>query len=745
MNSLFTAGRNFLFFIVFACFALFETSCGVFDKASSTSSQERAGLVTAGEQAGSGLAVAGFQLVATQALEQQCDEGQSSACKIAFALDPNYKIGKTQEEINAVLKSMNSKLDDINAKLNDIVTLLDNLAAQLNIAVADLKMDSGNVNAKPYLLNIVNAYDYFNTLDYTDDKTVNTPLAVSSIMTNSSSDKPYQVPYNLEMLHGLIVDDATGTGLLQKMDDLIKSKIDDIWNTKHRPPTDDEANNFYELMEQYFGYLLMQQAKGLVVVSASYKYLDKFPDARISAQSPTIKEELTIPTFEAYQDVYNKRINDQIKTFLKHVENYIAYTADVEKPGVDGYDIRSSDFGGGLSTTKRADIKGWTSVVLKRADLTAAWARESLKTKVIGTASSTPILLAVRLLGEPDRSKLFYSYSSALRDNLSQKRFAIDKDFFKLDSAQTEDFRVLTTRQSYMQFPVHLDKTKGTVERDGAIKGANSFIMNKYILTGSDGISTTDGEIRPITVESWIGDVDGMKTELVGPDGNAPKAGGPAMYFGHTTIVLKETAARLGIWSHGIPSEVYAKTTNVDHLKHSAHAQDSFPQSAQLSLSADPKRSSKNEGDPSGGAEWTEYYLNGHAYYYEGLEGNYYFEGWGDVPEKNTWRVGPILSGTSTHDVQLPASNGSYGMELYFTMESGQQWVTAPLSTAKGDVNMSVVSAHKWAPKTSIRLFIEPRIKCDWNTFRSTSDYGTSTFKGTNTFELKSLVLKVKG
>ena len=717
MNSLFTVGRNFLFFIVFACIALFETSCGVFDKASSTSSQERAGLVTAGEQAGSGLAVAGFQFVATQALEQQCDEGQSSACKIVFALDPNYKIVKTQEEINAVLKSMDSKLDDINAKLNDIVTLLDNLAAQLNIAVADLKMDSGNVSAKPYLLNIVNAYEFFETLDYTDDKnTVNTPLAVSSIMTNDHSDTPFGVPQSLLMLHGLIVDDATGTGLLQKMDDLIKSKIDDIWNTKHRPPTDEEANNFYELMEQYFGYLLMQQAKGLVVVSASYKYLDKFPDARISPQSITIKEELNIPNFEAYQDVYNKRINDQIKTFLKHVENYIAYTADVEKPG--------------------ADIKGWTSVVLKRADLTAAWARESLKTKVVGTASSTPILLAVRVLGEPDRSKLFYSYSSAIRDNLTQKRFAIDKDFIN-----SEDFRVLTTRQPYMQFPVHLDKTKGTVERDGAIKGANSFIMNKYILTGSDGISTTDGEIRPITVESWIGDVGGMKMELVGPDGNAPKAGGPAMYFGHTTIVLKETAARLGIWSHGIPSEVYANTTNVDNLKHSAHAQDSFPQSAQLSLSADPKRSSKNEGDPSGGAEWTEYYLNGHAYYYEGLEGNYYFEGWGDVPEKDTWRVGPILSGTSTHDVQLPASNGSQSMELYFAMESGQEWVTA--STAKGDVNMSVVSAHKWAPNTSIRLFIEPRIKCDWNTFRSTSDYGTSTFKGTNTFKLKSLVLKV--
>lgn len=738
MNSSFAAGRNFLFFIVFASLALFGTSCGVFDKAPSNSSQESAGLGVAGEQAGSGLAVAGFQFVATQALEQQCDEGQSSACKIAFALDPNYKIGKTQEEINAILKSMNGKLDDINAKLNDIVKLMDGLASQLKIAVADLKMDTGNENVKKYMLPVIGAYDYLNGLDYSDNKTVDTPLAVSSIMTNSSSDNPYQVPYNLGMVHGSIVDDALGTGLLQKMDDLIKEKIDAIWS-QGRPPTDEEAINHYELMEQYFGYLLMQQAKGLVVISASYKYLEKFPDARISNQSPTILEELTVKNFQDYQLLYNNRIKDQIKTFLQHVEHYIAYTADVDKPGVDGYDIQYSGFGGGLSSKKRADIKGWTSVVLKRADLTAAWARASLETKVAGTAS-TPVLMAVRVLGEPDRSKLFYSYSSAIRDMQTQKRFAVDTNFFKLASDQKEDYRILTARKPYMQFPVHLDKAKGTVERDGAIKGANSFIMNKYILTDSDGIAPADGESRPIAVESWVGDVGAMKVELVGPDGNTPKAGDPAMYYGHITIVLKETAARLGVWSHGAAGDI--TNDKIDNLTKTPWGANTYPQSIQLYVYADPHAWNKSVYvDPY--YSYTEYYIKGHGYFYGQLLGQYFFEGWDDVPATYTGKVSPMLSGKTTHSVdpKYHANNGKYSMELYFALDKTSQ---STISTDDGNVTLSVTSAEKWTPGTNVKFYVEPRIKLDWENQSSTGGFGRCTFLGTMKFDMSSLVLQVK-
>lgn len=720
MSTSFLAGKWLFLFFAFAGLVVSETGCGLFDKKKSVGKEESSGFGVAGEQAGSGLAVAGFQFVALQALEQQCDAGQTSACKIAFAVDPDYKNGKTQQEIQDTLVSMDKKLGLIDSKLSDILGLLDGLASQLNIAVADLKLDNKELKAEQYMSPVKEAYDYLKNNDFTDTTTVDAPLIVRSMMTNGVSSDPWDVPFNLSQLHESIIDNDLGQGLLSALDAKAKANIDAIWKGG-RSPSYAEAINNYEFMEQYFGYLLMQQAKGLVVISASYNYLSIYP-------TPSISDQLVYKTFNKYMEkVYVPNMELQVEVFLKHVENYIAYTADVDKPGKDV---------GMAADGSNTDIQGWTSVVLKRADLMAAWARASLKTQGTGT----PVLLAVRVLGEPDRSKLLYS-SGTITDVQAGKQYAVDKGFLKLVPGQAEGYRILTARQPYLQFPVHLGKTKGTVERDGAMKGANSFIMNQYMLTDSDSITAIDGEKRQIGVPEWVGIVDPMEVKLVGPDGNAPQPGEKEMYYGHTTIVLKETAARLGVWSHGNPGDITNKT--IDNLVKTAKGTDSFPQSIQLYVYADPHAS---EGGQCAGSDcWAVYYAKGHGYFNEQLISEYYFEGWGDVPASQTGKVSAMLSGKTTHlvDPNLRAQHGAYSMELYFAMNNGSQ---PNSSTDENDVTLPVTSAATWADNTTIKFFIEPRIKLDWEAERTSSYYkgGSCTFLGTMKFDLSSLVLQVK-
>ena len=709
-KALSLGNRNFLL-ILLASIVLLVTSCGQSDN------QQSSGFGAAGEEAGSGLAVDAFVFVASQALEQSCSNGDKSACKIAFAVDPDFKSQWTQEQINNKLDSMNDNLSAIEHKLSEIEVLLKSLSDQLTIAVDDLKFEYAKGTAIGYMRPVQSAYKHLFDTNFSDP-TVNPLPFVSSYLTSIPSSNPWDVPGNLDQLHELIVDESD-QGLFTKMGKLLSDK----W--KKGPPSYNDAISTYELMEQYFGYLLTQQSKGLMVIAASYNYLSIYPDATISSH-------ILYGNFDAYlKNEYRPHVEKQIQVFLQHVQSYIASVADVDKPAAGA---------------SKDGIQDWTSVVLRRADLMAAWARASLNT-VSGT---TPALLVVRVIGEPERSKLLYNKgTSTIFDANTGTQYVFDKTDPMPDPDSEDEakdnvyYRQWTTPSPYIQFPLHPELAKGTVERDGAIMGANSFIMSKYILTGSDLQSPVQEGVRTLKLPEWIGYAE-TSVKLVGPDGNAPVAGGPSMYYGHTTIVLKETAAHLGIWSHGTSAEVHSKSTDVDNLKHSVpHAQDSFPQSLQLYLHADPKRSSKTEFDPSGGGAWTEYSINGHAYYYAALQGQYYFEGWGDVPEKNTLRVRPILSGTSGYEVKLPASNGSNSMELYFTMEYLKQWVEAKPHTKAGNVSMSLVAHEKWAPKSPVRFFIEPRIECDWNTQRADISYKTCTFEGTNKFDLKSLVLHV--
>ena len=193
--------------------------------------------------------------------------------------------------------------------------------------------------------------------------------------------------------------------------------------------------------------------------------------------------------------------------------------------------------------------------------------------------------------------------------------------------------------------------------------------MNKYILTDQDGITCKTCQQRGANAPMGIYS-DGysaslentMEVNLVGPDGNAAQPGGPAMYYGHVTFVFKETAARLGSWSYGTAGEITNQT--IDNLTHNGTATDTFPQSAQLYVYADP-HASDNKCNPADSPCDPTFYGKGHGYYYEQLIGEYYFDGWGDVPETKRGKITSILSGKTTHSVTLPANHGTYSMELY--------------------------------------------------------------------------------
>ncbi len=65
------------------------------------------------------------------------------------------------------------------------------------------------------------------------------------------------------------------------------------------------------------------------------------------------------------------------------------------------------------------------------------------------------------------------------------------------------------------------------------------------------------------------------------------------------------------------------------------------------------------------------------------------------MPETQTLSARPILSGKAAQSVSLPASHGSYSMELHFALTNDSQSTS---TNDKGDVTVAVTAADKWAP-----------------------------------------------
>ncbi len=692
-------GRTRFAAIAAAVLILFVASCS----SNNNHSDEKYG----GEGGGSSqLAVSAFVYVASQAAEENCEHGDTSACKIAFAVDPNYKSQYTAEQIKSMLNKMADQLSSIETQLTTITGLLDNLSTQLNISVADLKLDNAQSDAAKYMHFIQAAFNALRNDDFSDAK-IDPKLYVSSAMTNNVSTNPWDVPSNLEQLHLLIVD-PTSTGLFTKMGDYIETK----W--QGQAPSYDDAINTYLFMENYFGYLLTEEGKGLSVVAACYNYLSIYPDADISSH-------LLYKDFNSFVKYsYKPMLEKQIQVFLQHVESYIAAVSDVDKPGED-------------SSTQKKDIKSWTSVVLKRADLMAAWARTSLN-NIGATSSGTPVLLTVRIIGEPDRSTLLYN-NGPVKDETSGKQYGIDKSCLGSDG-NTADYRQWPTRKPYIQFPLHPEAAQGSVLSRGAIKGANSFYMLKYVLTDNDLKSVQTGQ-RVINLPDWLGDVI-MTVDKVGPDGNAPQTGGQAMLFGHATIVLKEAAARRGIWTIVTPADI--TNDSIDNLTKTHGGTVRFPHDIELHVYADPHASTKSTCDPIGDC-WNQYYIYGDGYFNVKLQGLYHFEGWGDVPAS---KIQTLITGkkTDTIDESLSAKNGSYSMELLYSLLYGSNTFTSSKFTDQGNVTLAVQSSDT-LPEGDVTVTVEPRIKLYWNKSKSDNGFGTCTFAGTTDFRLGSLVFQV--
>ena len=179
---------------------------------------------------------------------------------------------------------------------------------------------------------------------------------------------------------------------------------------------------------------------------------------------------------------------------------------------------------------------------------------------------------------------------------------------------------------------------------------------------------------------------------------------------------------------------MHANSTSVDNLSVKAQANASFPQSASISLSADPKRNTV-DCNPDDATPCYDYFLKGSAYYYIELQAEYYFEGWGEATGVS---ANPTITGTVTHDVTRSASNGYDTLESYFSVNHDQVWNTKS-STRTGQLILSSGSAP-WAAGKPITIVLEQRAKCLWATDRVNNSYGTCTYKGSTEFVLESLV-----
>lgn len=719
----------------------------------------------------SGLAAQGFQMIATQALEQQCDQGQSAACTIAYALNPAYQQGKQLDEIASTLKSMADDLTDIDNKLDTIKDSIDDLSKQLNVDVKDLIFADKQGVAQNYILPIVNAYEDVqsdfalkpdnNVTDFLSKQSPATAHNMANgILWSVSSGPSYNLVDNLHTIQNLIIGDNSDSGLLESFVDKVLAEI--APSSGAAPQDYDQIINGYKLIEQYFGHMLAYQAKALTLVSMSYNYVRIMNVTDINLPEPTF-DEYTAKRF-------SPKIEQQIQVFQQQVERYIAQVADVDKPGRDAGVVQRTVNGKTINVA--TDIQCWARVVLKRADLMVAWTRATLEQQDQG--GNTPVMRIVRVLGEPDRTTQFYGENKQKPFNCYQDRlesqtlvgtYVEDTTFVSDGYGHPGNYRIVQARKPYIQFPLHFDKSPGTVEHDGAIKGANSLVINKYILTldsfwGSVSLRTSgpDPDRYDYRGDSsnFLLDVDELTQ--VTPDGSTADSGytGPAMYYGHATIVLKTSAARRGVWSHAGPGDVSG--SSLKSLTTRGQWVDTFPQTAQLYLYADPKTGENKGGCDEWGNCNYDYYVKGDGYFYTQNIVSYVFEGWwcekpnnqnfeencGDAKTlAQTYQIHSVLSGTISHNVVHNAQHGSYSLELWF-WQSPDVWLSSN-TTNNGDIQLGITSATAsgWQSGQQVQFFIEPRIKVHWNDSRESGAYNNNAFEGTMKFDLSGLLLQV--
>ncbi|MBK5273762.1 MAG: hypothetical protein JJE30_01745 [Desulfuromonadales bacterium] len=682
-------------------------------------SEEAAVPVSAGQAAEmdyGGLATQAGTFLALQAIEQESDSGNPMARKIAYALDPAYKQDQDNKEVNAKLDSILNTLKTISSELNDVSIKLDSLSHQLDIGIADLKLDDSRCAVSQYYYKIRDAYGTLFDPDTPANR--NFPQTndiarayVKSVMTGSG-DRDWHVADRLGLIHQNIVD-PSADGLLTKLYNLEVAKYgskDPQDPTKNLPSTPDEYVEGYLLLERYFAYLQGEQAKGLVVLAASYNYLG------IDPFIPST--DLIRPTFDDYlTQEYAPHIERQVQEFLRVVEGYVALVTDVNR--------------------KASDLQPWVSKVMYRADLVAAWARASV-------SKEAPVpLLVFRIVGEPDKVNLLQSVDGPQnkppKSGSNFGRFELDGSSRGADDTQS-GIRSWKARSPYIQFTYDQEEYPWNANNTAAIKGANSLAMTKHVISGQ--IPLFMAPVQEISVPAYVTDelekimndkdvIFQVSFQSVGPDGSTPGKGDPVLQFGHCTAVLKGNAARWGRWST-IDYQHTQDKLSTDSV--TANGITDPPQSIAAYMYAEPTTWNKSFSDGTGGA-YTKYYIYGNSELVAGLSVKYYFDGWGDIPSAQ--RPEATVFGASNVTWGITPRWGSYSVSTILQTTGNDYDIRDNSNSSR----LSVAESRGWTPGSYVTFNLETKITAKWDRQSTAQHYGPDPFKVDTTYTVDDLVL----
>lgn len=641
------------------------------------------------------------------AWEKGCQDGNTIDCKILFSKEHGeYKDAEVQKKLD----DMNSKLDNITLSMGKIQEKIDNLVGLLKVTAEDLKVDSKQNFLTQYEIPVRSAYDAFRKTDFrssSPDEVANFCTEVMTFPVNSQYQ--YNVPQNLEMIHGNLIDESGGgNGLFDKLDNFFGAK----WTS---PVSAADAENTYDFLEKSFGFVLGDQAKGVAVIAACYKYYEKHPEAMKNIH-------LDESTLEEYMSrKYRPNVEAQVGRFLASVEKFIALATDVNRAGDDA-------------------SWSWVSEVLFRADLMATWVR--LSAGIVPANAPTPLQypfrqVVVRVVGEPDRVSLFYGRSL-------DKGMLFNGDSIPVDPDSAGN-KVITRKwpvHPYLQFPVHLDLPAGDLKRLGAVKGAKTLDMLRYAYTKSDysgpaaGSAVIDLKSNNSKLGQWLENVP-VEVKAYGPDGAAIQDISkldPHDYvvFGHATIILKEGAASTGRWSKvtngpcnwGSRGESYADISATPP-RHIHHTLDVVP-SIQLTNNC------------AAAPAYCYWRVVGNGCYTAGFEAQYYFEGWGDLSPSQT-----VLSfdGTTTQSADVPKP-GTYAVETHLSQTTPS--AKEEIISKTGNL-LPVTPAAPWKEGDTVTVGVVSRISSslDITLQGYQPDEDKYTFHGSNKIELNNLTLKV--
>ncbi len=644
------------------------------------------------------------------AWEKGCQDGNTFDCKILFSKEHGEY---DDAEVKQKLDGMNDKLDTINLAMGQIQQKVDNLAGLLKVTAEDLKVDSKQNFLTQYEVPVRSAYDAFKKADFrssSPDEVANFCTEVMTFPLNSQYQ--YNVPQNLEMIHGNLIDESGGgNGLFDKLDSFFAAK----WTS---PVSAGDAENTYNYLEKSFGFVLGDQAKGVAVIAACYKYYEKHPEAMqdIHLDERTLEEYLA--------KKYRPNVEAQVQRFLGSVEKFIARATDVNKAGDDA-------------------PWSWVSAVLFRADLMATWVR--VAAGIVPQNAPAPLQypfrhLVVRVAGEPDRVALFHQ--RALNGGLVYKGFPVPPDPNVMgpdgNSAEVRHWAV----GPYLQFPVHLDLPQDDLKRLGAVKAARTLDMVRFSYTKHDYSRPEIGGgylhlNNNAALPAWLADVP-VHVYAYGPDGAVigditGKDPHDYIIFGHSTLILKETANRIGKWSKVAAGRCAWESGSAWNT---ADISVATPRYIHQSMDVVPSIRLTNDCRTS--PAYCYWRIAGNACYSVGFQAQYYFEGWGDLSPSQTVLA---FDGTTTQSAAVP-QYGTYAIETHLSQTTPS--VTEKVFSQAGNLG-PVAPTVVWKAGDTVTVDVLSRItsSLDITVQGYQPDEDKYTFHGSNKVALNNLTLKI--